>query len=211
VSKEVSPAAPVHARHVLVATQVVFFVCVALCVVAARGPDAEIYGVSYYGVHASTLPFVAIGYGVGAVGLWRTAKYLAALDVPTIFVFGLRVVATGLPLLLLTPFNHGAFFNWAHMMIGIVIGVTQMSIGTYLLNRQRRLSTTIAFLFQLAGGIVAALSLPDWGFDHMLEGEVVFEIGFAWCLVLWTYAASNVRADVVEFENQSPEREFDEP
>jgi hypothetical protein len=39
----------------------------------------------------------------------------------------------------------------------------------------------------------------------------VFEIGFAWCLMLWTYNASNVRADVVEFENQCLEREFDVP
>jgi hypothetical protein len=23
----------------------------------------------------------------------------------------------------------------------------------------------------------------------MLEGELVFEVGFAWCLILWTYVA----------------------
>jgi hypothetical protein len=185
---EVSPASA-QARQVLVATQVVFFVCVALCVVSTYPHDAEVYGISYYGVHAPTLPLVAIGYGVGAVGLWRTAKYFAPLQVPAVFSPGLRVIALALPLLLLTPFNHGTFFNWAHMMIGIVIGVTQMSVSTYLLFRQRRRGTTIAFFLQLAGGIVAALSLPDWGFDHMLEGELVFEVGFAWCLILWTYVA----------------------
>jgi hypothetical protein len=56
-----------------------------------------------------------------------------------------------------------------------------------------------------------AWSRPDWGFNRLLEGEFVFEIGFAWCLMLWTYNASNVRADVVEFENQCLEREFDVP
>lgn len=182
-------SATAQARQVLVATQVVFFVCVALCVAIAHPRDAEVYGISYYGVHAATLPLVAIGYGVGAVGLWRTARYLAPLDVPTIFTGGLRVIAVALPLLLLTPFNHGAFFNWAHMCIGIVIGVTQMSTTTYLLLRQRRVATTLAFLVQLAGGLVAAVSLPDWGFNHMLEGEVVFEVGFAWCLILWTHVA----------------------
>ena len=47
----------------------------------------------------------------------------------------------------------------------------------------------MAFFLQLAGGIVAAVSLPDWGFNHMLDGEMVFELGFAWCLILWTYVA----------------------
>jgi hypothetical protein len=189
---EVSPAS-VQARQVLVATQVVFFVCVALCATVAYPRDAEVYGISYYGVHAPTLPLVATGYGVGAVGMWRTAKYFAPLDVPPIFAPGLRVIAVALPMLLLTPFNHGSFFNWAHMMIGITIGVTQMSVSTYLLFRQRRSATTLAFFVQLAGGIVAALSLPDWGFNHMLEGELVFEVGFAWCLILWTYVAPTKR------------------
>jgi len=185
---EVSPAS-VQARQVLVATQVVFFVCVAVCVAITYPRDAELYGISYYGVHAPTLPFVAIGYGVGAVGLWRSAKYFAPLDVPAVFAPGLRVIAVALPLELMTPFNHGPFFNWSHMLIGIVIGVTQMSVSTYLLFRQRRRMTTFAFFLQLAGGIVAALSLPDWGFNHMLEGELVFEVGFAWCLILWTFVA----------------------
>jgi len=195
--REVSPAS-VQARQVLVATQVVFFVCVGLCVLIVYPGNSEVSGISYYGVHAPTLPLVAIGYGVGAVGLWRTAKYFAPLDVPAIFAPGLRVVALALPLLLLTPYNHGSFFNWAHMMIGIVVGVTQMSVSTYLLFRQRRRATTWVFFLQLAGGIIAALSLPDWGFDHMLEGEVVFEVGFAWCLILWTYVAPIKRVNESE-------------
>jgi hypothetical protein len=160
-----------------------------MCIFVAHSREAEIYGISYYGVHAPTLPLVAIGYGVGSVGLWRTATYLSSLDVPKIFAPGLRVVAVALPLLLITPFNHGAFFNWAHMTVGIVIGVTQMAISTYLLFRQRKFPTTVAFLLQLTGGIVAAVSLPDWGFNHMLDGEMAFELGFAWCLILWTLVA----------------------
>ena len=101
----------------------------------------------------------------------------------------LRLVAIGLPLELLTPYNHGAFFNWAHMLIGIVIGVSQMGSSLFLALRQRRRAITLTCLLQLVGGIVAALSLPDWGFDHMLEGEVIFELGYSWSLVLWTFVA----------------------
>ncbi len=185
-----SPAS-LHARHVLLATQAVFFVCVALCVAVAHRGDAEIYGISYYGVHAPTLPFVVIGYGVGALGLWRTAKYLELLDVPAVLPVGMRVVATGLPTLLIFPYNHGSFFNWAHMTVGTVIGVSQMSIGTFLLVRARRLSASVAVFVQLAGGVLSAVSLPDWGFNHMLDGEIIFEIGFSWCVILWTYVAQS--------------------
>jgi hypothetical protein len=180
---------PLHARHTLVATQVVFFTCVVGCVLVDPSKQAELYGISYYGVHAPTLPLVAIGYGVGALGMWRTASYLAPLDAPAFVAPGLRVVALALPLELLTPFNHGSFFNWTHMSIGIVIGVTQMVTGTLLVLRQGRPATTIVFSVQLFGGLLAAASLPDWGFNHMLEGEMIFEVGFSWCLVMWTYVA----------------------
>jgi hypothetical protein len=75
------------------------------------------------------------------------------------------------------------------MAIGIVIGVTQMVTGTLLALRQPRPATFFVFLVQLIGGLLAAASLPDWGFNHMLEGEVIFEVGFSWCLVMWMYVA----------------------
>ena len=189
--KSSSGSVPAQARQVLVATQVVFFVCVAMCVAVAHPRQVESYGISYFGVHAPTLPIITIGYGVASVGLWRCARYLAPLEAVTAISGGLRVVSVALPMLLLTPFNHGTFFNWAHMAIGIVIGVTQMGAATYLYLRRRGALTTVVFLIQLVGGLVAAASLPDWGFNHMLDGELVFEAGFAWCLVLWTYAISS--------------------
>jgi hypothetical protein len=39
---------------------------------------------------------------------------------------------------------------------------------------------------QLAGGIVGALSLPDWRFQYLLYGEMLFEFGFGLCLLQWT-------------------------
>jgi len=178
----------VSARNSLVATQVVFFTTVAVCEMIAHNGQAELYGISYFGVHAPTLPIIAVGYCVGALGMWRAARYLATRESPQRLVASLRLVALMLPLELLTPFNHGSFFNWAHMGIGVVIGVTQMGIGTALAVRERRTWTTIVFLVQFGGGLCAALSLPDWGFNHMLESEVAFELGFSASLVLWTNA-----------------------
>ncbi len=180
---------PASTRQLLVATQVVFFICVAICSAIAYGPGAASSGISYFGVHAPTIPFIIIGYGVASVGLWRTAGQLDRLEHAPVVAPVLRVVSIGLPVELLTPYNHGAFFNWAHMLVGIVIGASQMASSLYLMLRQRRRSLTLTCLLQLVGGIVAALSLPDWGFNHMLEGEVIFELGYSWSLVLWAHLA----------------------
>jgi hypothetical protein len=39
---------------------------------------------------------------------------------------------------------------------------------------------------QLAGGIIGALSLPDWRFQYLMYGELIFELGFCVCLFQWT-------------------------
>ena len=174
------------ARRLLVTTQVVFFACVAVCALIAYGASAESSGISYFGVHAPTLPLVVVAYAVAAVGLWRAAALLEGCD--AVVTSTMRVVAVGLPLELVTPYNHGAFFNWAHMVIGVVIGVAQMGASASVAWRYRQAALSLATLVQLAGGLAAAMSLPDWGFNHMLESEVLFAFGYAWCLVQWTYA-----------------------
>ena len=40
-------------------------------------------------------------------------------------MLGLRCLAVGLVLLLLTPYNKGTFFNWAHMSVGIVMALVK--------------------------------------------------------------------------------------
>ncbi len=174
-------------RHSLVATQVVFFACILACVVVDPSHQADSNGISYYGVHAPTLPLVAIGYVVGSIGVWRTARYVQLLDAPAVVGPGLRLVALALPAELLTPFNHGPFLNWTHMGIGVVIGVTQMLAGTVLMVRRPGPLTRATFLVQLVGGLIAAASLPSWGINQMILGEVIFALGFSGCLVRWTY------------------------
>lgn len=176
-----------RARRLLIASQAVFFLCVSACVVIAHGPAAQANGISYFGVHAPTLPLIIVGYGVASVGFWRASGLLLGIEDAGVTIAVLRVVAVGLPLELLTPFNHGAFFNWAHMGIGVVIGASQMAASADLARREHRRRVTLAALVQLAGGIVCALALPDWHLNHMLQGEIVFEVGYAWCLVQWVH------------------------
>lgn len=179
----VGAAVLVRARTWLVTTQAIFFGALVVCVVMAHGPTAQNDGISFYGVHAPTMPLLIPAYLIAGAGLWRIANPVVAAGAPHAMGTGLRWISVGLVALLVTPYNGGTFLNWAHMTVGVMMAVVQLAVAAWLLGRERSAAAAAAFTVQLAGGIVAALSLPDWHVRLLLVGEIFFEIGFAWCLL----------------------------
>src|ERR1700686_4887194 len=57
----------------------------------------------------------------------------------------------------------------------------------------RPLQGLISLEWPRVGRGVAAASLPDWHFVYLLQGEIVFQNGFAWCLIERTYALTDRR------------------
>jgi hypothetical protein len=172
-----------RARTWIVVTQVVFFASVGICLVVAHGPSAQTDGISYYGVHPATLPLLVLAYLIAAVGLWRVGPWLVASGAPVAVRTALRALAVGLVALLATPYTAGTFFNWAHMTVGVMMALVQIALAVWLLARERSAPSAGAFAVVLGGGLVAAISLPDWHVPLLLVGEVFFEVGFAWFLV----------------------------
>ncbi len=181
-------------RHFLLATQAFFFLCVGVCFCINHSAKAETSGISFYGVYHRTLAFAILGFCVGSYGLWRAATYLARAGLSHASVLGLQFLAVGLILLLLTPYNKGTFFNWAHMSVGVAMALVELAIAVQLALHYRSWQTVTAAAIQLVGGVIAAASLPDWRFTYLLLGEVIFEIGFSWCLIEWTYALFSGRS-----------------
>lgn len=186
-------ALDVHARHVLALTQVLFFFSLVVCIIISHGTTAETDGISYYGVYSHTIPVVVIGFSIASYGLWRTSTYFDQVKAPALTVWGLRIVAVGLFVLLATPFNRGTFLNWAHMITGVTLALAQMGISLLLLVRHRSSRPIAGFVLQLMGGVIAAAALPDWHFIYLLQGETIMELGFGWCLIEWTYALNERR------------------
>lgn len=178
----------IHARHVLVVSQAIFFCCLLICLFINHGPTAQNEGISFYGVYGPTILILVVGFSCAAIGLWRTAWYFARTDAPVFSVVGLRVLALGLFALLVTPFDRGTFLNWAHMTTGVTMSLIQLGIVFLLLSRRRSFSSLCGLVVQLTGGLIGAASLPDWHFEYLLQGETLFEIGFGLCLIQWTYA-----------------------
>ena len=177
-----------RARKVLLLTQASFFLSLMICLSIDHGAVAQTDGISFYGVYHRTIAILVVGFAVAAAGLWRSALYLADTDAPPLLLQGLRWVAIGLFALLITPFNRGAFLNWTHMTVGVAVALLQLAIASLLLTRRQSMGSIGGYSIQLAGGLLAAASLPDWHFPYLLQGETIYQIGFGWCLVEWTRA-----------------------
>jgi hypothetical protein len=172
-----------RARRVLVVTQSVFFGALGLCVVVRHGPVVRVDGISYYGVYGPTMPLLFTGFITGAVGLWRLGNLVAEAGAPAAWRVALHLVAVALLALLATPYSAGTFFNWAHMSVGVAGALVQLVLALAIAHRAATPGARRAFALLLAGGMVAALSLPAWTFPFLLHGEIVFEVGFAWSLI----------------------------
>ena len=186
-------------RHFLLATQAFFFLCVGVCLCINHSSKAETSGISFYGVYHRTLAFAILGFCVGSYGLWRASTYLARAGLSHWSVLGLRFLAVGLILLLLTPYNKGTFFNWAHMSVGVLMAIVELALATQLMVLYRSWQAVTAWTVQLVGGVWAGASLPDWRFSYLLAGELIFEVGFSWCLIEWTCALFSKSSRLMHF------------
>ena len=85
----------------------------------------------------------------------------------------------------MTPYTGGAFLNWTHMHRRRGGRLVQLAISYALVRRFPSVSTVAGFSALLLGGVLGALSLPDWSFQMLLYAEIVIELGFSWCLLEW--------------------------
>jgi hypothetical protein len=177
-----------EARQFLLGTQLFFFATLLVCLLIVHSEVVENDGISYFGVYHGTIEILTLGFAVAAYGLWRTSSFFQGAGGPAWLVLGLRVIAISLFVLLVTPFNKGTFLNWSHMITGVAIALLELAIALLLLVNFRSATSIAAFALALGGGLIAAASLPNWGFAYLLQGEIVFEIGFSWCLLELTRA-----------------------
>lgn len=143
-------------------------------------------GISYYGVHVNTLPVIAVGYLAGSASVWYLARAFMMMAASKLLTLALVLVGIGLPLLLLTPYNGGATLNLLHTVCGTVVGASEVLVGLFALRHRMNRWVLVGFVVELVGGIIAAASLPDWHFSHLLGGEILLQIGFTVVLLAAT-------------------------
>lgn len=77
------------------------------------------------------------------------------------------------------------------MIAGVLGALFQLEVALQLVREGRSFRTVIGLVVLLIGGLIAAASSPDWHFEYLLQSEIVFQVGFAWCLIEWTYALAD--------------------
>ena len=169
----------------LALTQGLFFASLGLCIAINHSVTASNDGISFYGVDPSTIVLVIVGYAAASIGIYSASNWLRDASAPATAVRGARAVAIGLPLLLATPYNEGPVWNWAHMTVGVAMALAQGAATISLVRRRGGAGSWVVFSIQLAGGLLAAASLPDWSFPWLLPGETVYELAYGASLFLW--------------------------
>ena len=163
----------------VVASEAVLLLTIFVCTVIIWNSKVNVYGISYFGVKAPTLPVVALGFVGGGIMLIMASRKFPSRAPYVLVKWTLRIVSVGIVLLLLTPYTVDTFFNWTHMLLGAAIFVTELYTGGILCFRHMRdRISKWAFGIQFLGGLLAMFSLPDNMLNFMIEGEVIFQLGF---------------------------------
>lgn len=165
--------------HQIIASEIVLLLSVMICTVMIWNNNLNIYGISYFGVTTPTVPIIAIGFVAGGILLILASRKIPGTPPHGLIRMTLRIVSVGLIMLLLTPYTLDTFFNWTHMAMGSMIFIIELYTGGVICFKyQRDRLSKYALAIQFLGGVIAAFSLPDNMLNLMLEGEVVFQLGF---------------------------------
>ncbi len=177
--KEIDEEFSDPALHQVVASEIVLLLTVMVCTIMIWNNNVNVYGISYFGVTTPTIPIVALGFVAGGAILIMASRKLPSYAPYGLVRLTLRVVSVGMVLLLLTPYTVDTFFNWAHMTLGAIIFAIEMYTGAVLcFKHMRDLISKWALALQFFGGLLAMFSLPNNMLNFMLEGEVIFQLGF---------------------------------
>jgi hypothetical protein len=160
-----------------------FFASVAICIAIAHDPTVERDGISYFSVRATTLPVILVGYASVITAMLVSARRFPDDELGRRLALPLRCMPVFFVLLLLTPFNKGTAFNWTHMTVGVTLALSQGVVTVWLCTVLPATRVLAAAFVELTGGLVSALSLPDSSFNYLLQGELLFNLGFCLCLV----------------------------
>jgi hypothetical protein len=167
-----------------------FFSSVVVCLYIAHDATVEHDGISYFSVRATTLPVIVCGYVAVAAGMLCAANRFPDDELGRRLALPLRCFPAFFALLLLTPFNRGTALNWTHMTVGVTLAISQALVTAWLCTVLPAVRVLASAALELAGGLVAACSLPGTGFNYLFAGELIFNVGFCLCLLAVVHDAA---------------------
>ncbi len=186
----------------LIAGSTGFFGSVAVCLAISHSATTEHDGISYFSVRSTTLPVILLGYACVIIGMLTAVRRLPDNQLGNRLSLAMRCMPVLFVALLVTPFNKGTLLNWTHMTIGVSLALAQGVVTVWLCSILPTARVLASAALELAGGGVSALSLPDSSFNYLLQGELLFNLGFCLCLIAVVHAAATAPppSDVVAWD-----------
>jgi hypothetical protein len=167
-----------------------FFASVAICLAISHSATTEHDGISYFSVRSTTLPVILVGYLCVITGMLAAARRFPEEDLGNRLALPMRCMPVLFVALLCTPFNKGTFLNWTHMTVGVMLAISQGIVTIWLCSVLPAFRVLAAAGLELVGGVVCALSLPGTSFNFLLQGELLFNLGFCLCLIAVVHDAA---------------------
>lgn len=160
------------------------FLLLSVCVFALPQGISRNEGLSFYGVHWTTVPLYALTLGVYGVSHWQAGRYIALRrGIPAVAVIFL-VIAWCLVGLLVTPYTFGIMFHILHDTIGSALFVLQLITAGWIVRESRRGLDRFLLIAQFLAGVAALLSLTGY-WQIELASQLAFQLAFV--AIVWRY------------------------
>ncbi|HUD69779.1 MAG TPA: hypothetical protein VMQ40_06045 [Acidimicrobiales bacterium] len=76
------------------------------------------------------------------------------------------------------------------MTVGVMLAIAQGVVRVWLCSVLPAFRVLAAAGLELLGGIISVMSLPDTSFNILLQGELLFNLGFCLCLIAVVHDAA---------------------
>jgi hypothetical protein len=157
--------------RLVVYSQIAFLICIGLCVIILPHYvfERDEGGMSNYGVHASTVVFYTLAFTLSSVLLLLARRALPASSSNQPLRLLFLVIAYSLLLELLSTYyyQHGTFYDQAHLFVNIWLAVIEFIAGAWIALFWRR-NTLNLFLAMLLLFSTILLVLVFMGRLHIL-------------------------------------------
>lgn len=178
-----------RSRKYFIYAQLIFYFCIATCLlIRPHGLIAD-NGISYYGTFLNTVFPYSLGILGAAYFFYRSAQEAAypiklCLKICSYFMVGVC----------LTPYTINNFFNWAHIAVSSAVFVVELLLGLWLVVKPKYSAYVMLFwLLMLLSGIASAIYLlPSKG--YLLETQLLYQASFGLLVLSYLRLGKPIKA-----------------
>lgn len=173
-------------KHYLTYSQIAIYAAFLICIALEPTSLGANSGLSYFGVHRSTIVPFGFGMLLGSYFIMRASHYLTTMTTAARWLnLALRGIALLIVGIVITPYSLGGWFDVAHRSFGITLFSLQLLVSLWMIiiNRRAWLINYGLLALQMIGGLISLVYLnPTHG--YLIQGQLLFQMAFSAILMI---------------------------